>query len=425
MRYLFVVDGRSPIAINWIRHFAEQGDQVYIASTFACTMDFPINGLEITPVAFSAFKKPSHSPGSASARTLGLRTVIRQWFGPLTVRRASQKLSGFIERVKPDLIHAMRIPYEGMLTAEALRLRSSLHSSLRSHRPDALSGARLIVSSWGNDFTWHAPSSRLMGQYTRRALQFTDAFHADCQRDVRLAKEWGLDASKPSLVAPGNGGIELDVFHPNSKPVDEPVIINPRGFRPYVRNDVFFKAIPLVLAKHPNAKFICASMAGEPQAIQWIKELEIGQAVELLPLLPHTQMAQNFRRAQIVVSPSLHDGTPNTLLEGIACGCFPVAGDLESIREWITPNENGLLFDSQSPQSIADVIVAAIENKGLRKKASGLNQHIISTRAEYKHNMGRVEKFYDEVGARSSRPSLKAGSPAPTFGENNGSKTQR
>jgi len=386
MRYLFVVDGRSPTALNWIRHFAEGGDEIYIASTFACSLDFTINGLEITPVAFSAFKKHSQRPGSASSRTLGLRTVIRQWFGPLTVRRAAQRLSDFIERVKPDLIHAMRIPYEGMLSAFALSGTTSANKA-----------PPLIVSVWGNDFTLHAPSSRLMGQYTRRVLHYTDALHADCQRDIRLAKEWGLDSSKPSLVAPGNGGIRLEVFHPNSKPIDEPVIINPRGFRPYVRNDTFFKAIPLVLAKQPNAKFICASMADEPQAVQWIKELGIGHAIELLPLLPHVQMAQTFRRTQIVVSPSLHDGTPNTLLEGIACGCFPVAGDLESIREWIMPNENGLLFDPNDPRSIADAIVNAIENKNLRKKAAELNQVIIASRAEYKHNMERVEEFYREV----------------------------
>jgi len=115
-------------------------------------------------------------------------------------------------------------------------------------------------------------------------------------------------------------------------------------------------------------------------------------------------MAKTFRRAQIVVSPSLHDGTPNTLLEGMACGCFPVAGDLESIREWITPNENGLLFDSNSPQSIADAIIAAMENTDLRKKAAALNQEIISTRAEYEHNMERVEEFYMRVLAKVSSP---------------------
>jgi glycosyltransferase involved in cell wall biosynthesis len=108
-------------------------------------------------------------------------------------------------------------------------------------------------------------------------------------------------------------------------------------------------------------------------------------------------MAEVFRRAQIVASPSVHDGTPNTLLEGLACGCFPVAGDLESIREWITSNENGLLFDSTSPRSISDAIVSAMENRNLRSKAAGLNQKIIAARAEYKQNMQRAEEFYERV----------------------------
>jgi len=383
MKILYVVDARSPIATNWIRHFAERGEDVHIASTFQCDLDFPIKSFELTPVAFSSVKKSSQRPGTASARTVGLRTAIRHWFGPLTVRRASQRLRGFIEQVKPDLIHAMRIPYEGMLAA------------------DAYTGIPLIVSIWGNDFTLHAPSTSMMSHYTRWTMQVADALHSDCERDVRLAHEWGLSAEKPSLVAPGNGGIRSDVFYPAEKPIERPVIINPRGFRSYVRNDSFFKAIPLVLAKHPKAKFICALMKGDAQAEQWLRELNIGHAVELLAPLFHFEMADVFRRAQIVVSPSIHDGTPNTLLEGIACGCFPVAGDLESIREWITPNENGLLFDSTNPQSIADSIVTAIENKNLRNEAAGLNQAIISARAEYKQNMQRAEEFYDRVIRKS------------------------
>ena len=381
MKILFVIDARSPIAQNWIRHFVERGDQVYIASTFACPagLDFPIKGLEIISVAFSALKKADQHPGSASARTLGLRTVFRQWFGPLTIRRAAQRLRGFIEQVKPDLIHAMRIPYEGMLAA------------------DASTGRPLIVSTWGNDFTLHAPSTRLMSHYARWTMQVADALHADCHRDLRLAREWGFGVEKPGLVIPGNGGVRSDIFFSPAKAVEEPVVINPRGFRPYVRNDMFFKAIPLVLARQPNAKFFFASMAGESQATQWIRELNISHAVQLLPPLPHAKMAEVFRRAQIVASPSIHDGTPNTLLEGIACGCFPVAGDLESIREWITPDENGLLFDSNNPQSISDAIVSALENKNLREKAAGLNQKIIAARAEYKQNMQRAEEFYERV----------------------------
>jgi len=70
---------------------------------------------------------------------------------------------------------------------------------------------------------------------------------------------------------------------------------------------------------------------------------------------------------------------------------------LESIREWITPNENGLLFDTTNPRSIADAIIEGIENKNLREKATGLNQEIIATRAEYKSNMLRAEELYNSV----------------------------
>jgi glycosyltransferase involved in cell wall biosynthesis len=382
MKILFVVDGRSPIAQNWIRYFVERGDEVYLASTFATSVDFPLHGLEIIPVAFSGFKKATQQPGTASARTVGLRTAIRQWFGPLTIRRAAQNLRSFIERVKPDIVHAMRIPYEGMLAAAA-------HASHAR--------APLLISIWGNDFTLHAPSTRLMSHYTRWTMEVANALHTDCHRDVRLAREWGFGKEKPNLVAPGNGGVRSDIFYPPAKPVEEPIIINPRGFRPYVCNDAFFKAIPLVLDKQPGARFIFALMASESQATQWTQELNIGHAVELLPPLSHSQMAEAFRRARIVASPSIHDGTPNSLLEGIACGCFPIAGDLESIREWITLNENGLLFEATESRSIADAILSAIENKNLRDKAAGLNQNIIADRAEYKQNMKRAVEFYEEV----------------------------
>ena len=305
MKILFVADGRSPISQNWICYFAQRGDEVYLASTFACDVDFPLKRLEFTPVAFSAVKKQTTRPGSASAQTLGLRTLIRQWLGPLTIPRSAQKLSEFIQEVQPDIVHALRVPYEGMLTAQA-------YQKLSGTKPP------FLASIWGNDFTLHAPSTPLMKHYTRLTMKTVSALHADCARDIRLAHEWGLSVDKFTLVTPGNGGVRSDVFYPNPEPAKNPVIINPRGFRAYVRNEEFFKAIPLVLAKRADAKFICSSMAGVAQAIQWTKELGIEDAVQLNPQLSHTQMADVFRSAQIVVSPAIHDGTPNSLLEGMA-----------------------------------------------------------------------------------------------------------
>jgi glycosyltransferase involved in cell wall biosynthesis len=189
----------------------------------------------------------------------------------------------------------------------------------------------------------------------------------------------------------------MDVFHPPAQLSEAPVIFNPRGFRAYVRNDTFFQSVPLVLKEFPNAKFVCASMAGQPEALEWIRDLGIERSVELLEPRPQTAMAEVYREAMVLASPSTHDGTPNTLLEGMACGCFPIVGDLESLREWIRDGENGLLVDPASPSALAAAVIAAIKKKDLRAKAAGLNRELIASRAEYGRNMARVEQFYSRV----------------------------
>lgn len=400
MKILFVTDARSPISKNWIKHFIQPENEIYIASTFDCDFDYPVNRFEFTPVAFSSAKKKSSAPSSASSLTLNLRTALRQFFGPLTIPASAKKLGKFIQEVQPDLIHAMRIPYEGMLTASALGRGNLAPTQIA---PSAVLGRRLVtrpsflVSVWGNDFTLHAPSTPLMKSYTKFVMKNVDALHADTNRDIKLAQEWGLDKNKLTLVTLGNGGVKKDIFYPPNEPVKNPIIINPRGVRPYVRNDSFFKAIPIVLSKRPDAKFICTSMQGEAQAMKWVDELNISHAVELLPVMEYNKMGDLFRSAQIVVSPSVHDGTPNSLIEAMACGCFPVAGDLESIREWITHGQNGLLFDSNNPQSIADAILLGLERKDLRRDAAGLNANLISAKADYEVNMKRVEEFYKSI----------------------------
>jgi glycosyltransferase involved in cell wall biosynthesis len=105
-------------------------------------------------------------------------------------------------------------------------------------------------------------------------------------------------------------------------------------------------------------------------------------------------MADLFRQAQVVVSPSTHDGTPNTLLEAMACGCFPVVGDIESLREWITPGKNGFLVDPADPQGLAEAILIGLQNPELRAQAHKQNARLIAERAEYHEVMRQAAEFY-------------------------------
>jgi glycosyltransferase involved in cell wall biosynthesis len=274
----------------------------------------------------------------------------------------------------------MRIPFEGILASAAKA---------------SFGEAPLLISVWGNDFTLHAASNPLVAQATRRALAVADGLHTDCRRDMRLAQEWGYDAGKPGVVLPGAGGIQPEIFYPPAEDAErEMVVINPRGIRNYVRSDTFFRSIPLILAEHPSARFVCPAMAGESQAAGWVRALGIEAAVHLLPVQSRPQMANLFRQARVAVSPSVHDGTPNTLLEAMACGCYPVAGDIESLREWIRPSENGALFDPDDPQALADAVIEGLRDNSLRQRARGLNTAMIAERATYRRVMASAEDFY-------------------------------
>jgi glycosyltransferase involved in cell wall biosynthesis len=393
LKILYIADGRSPTALNWIQYFIDAGLEIHLVSTFPCWTDILVNSLQVIPIPFSGAGMITQSDENSDdsliksmvrkSASVKLKTWIRHRFIPFGLPKTADGLDSIIKKIKPDIVHAMRIPFEGMMAAIAF-----------SHLPYPQS--KLLISIWGNDFTLHAPATMKMGNLTKKALQVANALHADCKRDLNLAHQWGFNLEKPAVVLPGAGGIQTDIFYPPDNQPDQ-VVINPRGFRAYIRNDTFFRAIPLILQKFPETKFVCPSMSGHSEAEKWVKTLDIRNAVKLLPRQERSSMADLFRQAQIAVSPSTHDGTPNTLLESMSCGCFPIAGDLESIREWITPGINGLLVDPNSPESLAEAVITGLGNIKLRKEAQKINSQLIRDKAEYRKVMEQAMDFYQSL----------------------------
>lgn len=407
LRICIVADGRSPIALSWIANIVRSGHEVNVVSTYPAGSPAGCASFRVVPIALSSVATPmSHRSKGASllyrlrggplSQFLG---AARRWVAPLDAARQARRLRAFVDALQPDLVHAMRIPYEGVLAAEAL----------------STSTVPLLISVWGNDITLHARRSPPLAWLTRRTLARADGLHPDCERDLVLARRWGFRANAPSAVLPGNGGIDGSVFCPAegdsgfrarwSLPPRSPIVLNPRGLRAYVRSDTFFQAIPLVLREHPNAHFVGLAMRGNDTAEGWVRRLGIRDRVTLLPTLSRSEVADLFRTAIISVSPSEHDGTPNTLLEAMACGSFPVAGDIPSLREWVADGVNGLLCDSGDPVGLATAVVRVLRDDSLRTRARLENQRIIRERAEMGAVSRKAEMLYALVSeSRSQRP---------------------
>ncbi len=409
MKLLIIADGRSLNTMGWLKTLAKQNNiSVHLISSYPAAKIEGLVSQHVVPVALGKLGGVSRKVGKSMPETgRGKGFIDRQFsramatfrnplmklrhiLGPLTLPYYSRQVKKIIDDIQPDVIHGLRIPFEGML-------------ALDSHGEQAL-----VVSIWGNDLTYHANASKLMGKWTRKVLVNCDGLIADASRDIRLAKDWGLGETTSSLVVPGGGGIPIQELKTDpinlSSLLDEniepnrPIILNPRGFRPgSVRNDTFFKAIPKIITEFPDALFLCPLMAGEPVAEEWIRELGIEANVRLLPLIPHDVMWELFNRAEVTTSISEHDGTPNSLLEAMACGSYPIAGNIESVREWLVDGENGRLVDPSDRSELARAIISALKDAHHREQAATINKKVIEERASRSSVASQVEAFYHSV----------------------------
>ena len=386
MKLLLLADGRSPITRRWITMLQPMRYEIVLISSYPCETVPGVSRLYTLPLAFASQGGSQAGAGGQNlvrkliGRFRPLAQKARHWLGPYTLRSKNVEYLRILAKEKPDLVHALRIPFEGMLA---------------SVTPADI---KLILSTWGNDFTLHAPSTKKMSALTRAALRRADALHSDTQRDALLAQQWGFDPQKPVLVAPGNGGLDLTELQTLTRGIqksDPPLVINPRGLRSYVRSDTFFKAIPLVLAERPEVRFVCASMAGQAQALAWIERLGLEGKVQLLPFIRQEELWKLYAQAQISLSISEHDGTPNSLLEAMALGCQPICGDIESIREWITHGENGLLVDPSDEKALAAAILRALREAPLRETAARRNLAMLKEKADLETTRRKVKDFYD------------------------------
>ncbi len=127
-----------------------------------------------------------------------------------------------------------------------------------------------------------------MRTWTRRTLQRANGLLADARGAIcawpasgvsRLtapqAGDSGQWRDRPGEPWTGSSRSHTDTFA-NLLPAGVPLVVNPRGLRPaYVRNDIFFQSIPLIQQHRKDVVFVCTSMRGQPEALDWMQRLNL------------------------------------------------------------------------------------------------------------------------------------------------------
>jgi hypothetical protein len=393
VRVLLVADMRSPTTWGWVDAIRAAGVEVFGADG----LPWPDHRLASKgdETAHQRAKQRLRAFAGATPTRLKVTERARQVAGPLLAPVKGRRISRVVKQLRPDLVHALRIPCEAMIARSACPPR-----------------VPLAVSIWGNDLTLQASKSRVTRSATRKVLRRTDLLFADCQRDIALAQSCGLRIATPTAVLPGGGGIDLrGAAEPDQKLTSwlneltgsgQRLVVNARGCRSYVRNDVLLDALSLLATKlDPRVRVIFVDCAHDAALRRSIARHRLRDRIFVTGKRSSSEVFALFGRAEVSVSITDHDGTPNSLLEAMAAGAVPVCGELPSVAEWIEHGKNGFLAAFDDPHTVADGLRIALnlsvaERQAFREE----NARIIANRAA-REAVGRqaAEKYRNLINA--------------------------
>jgi len=80
--------------------------------------------------------------------------------------------------------------------------------------------------------------------------------------------------------------------------------------------------------------------------------------IEFHGTIPHTQLFAIYRRADVLVLPTLSDGFAMVVSEAMSQGLPVITTEWAGAAQFITPGENGLVVPARDPQSLAEALAS-------------------------------------------------------------------
>ena len=357
MRICFLADSESVNTRSWADHFAGVlGHDVHVVS---------VN------------RRGTLSP-AVTLHHLGSNRGTQSLLGKAALLWNVGRIRATIAAIEPDIVVGYRVTSYGFL--------------------GALSGFHpLAVAAQGQNivYPWRSLSKRACA---RAAIRAADLLNSRAPHMTKRLIELGADPAK-ILTAPR--GIDLGRFSRPERPAQAPVIISTRSLDPYYCIDVIVRAIALARREVPSLSCTVVGRGGAADSLTALAA-ELGQAasVRFVGEVDRDALPSLLGESAIYVSAVPTDGVSASLLEAMACGCFPVVRDNVSNRTWIEDGAGGFLVGSDRPEEYAAAITKAWNDPALRARAAESNRRVIEERGDLSKNMRTIEAAWERVVER-------------------------
>ena len=377
MRICYLADGRYIHTHRWMRYFSNQGHQTFLFSFAPVTAEH-IEAIEKAGGKYLGELSPFHL--KKFWRTAGqlrrLRKLLRNekidilhshfvgvnaWYGALS-------------RFHPHVITVMG----GDILGENWQPGPDIRE--RRLTPYALRNADLITC-------WSYNLIAIVRRFTRPDVPI-EVIHGgvDVQR-------FSADGSKPQYL-----------FERLNLPPNARVILSPRLMRPLYNLDKIAAAAEAVCGAVPDAYFVFAVLPVSTDEAYEAKVREIlarGAAkdrVRFVGAIPHHEMPDFYRLADITVSIPSSDGTPMSVLESMACGTPVVVSRIPNYdAHYIEDQKTVLMVDQRYAGPVAMALIKLLQDRTLAQRIAAEAKRRVVANGSYESQMARMGQLYESL----------------------------
>ena len=309
--------------------------------------------------------------------------VVTRFINKWNERKLTDVLKEKIEEIQPDVVHSF------VMYLSAVPIFSVMKKNPK---------VKWVFSSWGSDLFYYSQKEDYLAGI-KKVIPKLDYMFSDCVRDYRIALKYGF-TGKFLGVFPGGGGFYFDKVNSLMLPLKERNVILIKGYQ-----GLHGKCIQVLKAmeslKNDVSNFEIVVFGAGTEVMEYCDSVEIVEwkNVTILGTILNHQVMEFMGQSIIYIGNSSSDGMPNTLLEAIIMGVFPIQSNPGgATAEIIHHGKNGFLIeDPESSQEIAGLIKLALENPLLLERAVEYNTEHIKPELERGYVKKQVLERYSVI----------------------------
>jgi glycosyltransferase involved in cell wall biosynthesis len=168
------------------------------------------------------------------------------------------------------------------------------------------------------------------------------------------------------------------------------------------------RALPKVISRRSDCRLLLIGLRDTElrrEAETLADRLGVRYAVEILAWVPHLELHGYIEQSKIGLIPWLpvekhKHNIPIKLFEYMACGLPVLAADLPSIRPYVEESAAGLLYDSTSPEALAEGVIAMLSDEETLRQMGENGRRAVQEKWNWDKMEARLFEAYDELDAQ-------------------------